>query len=91
MDDVKKEESKKEETADAANEELEEVVFVMQKDGTVKKVIVESGIQDIDYIEIKKGLAEGDEVVTAPYSAISQKLKTGTKVKVVAKDKLFEK
>lgn len=91
MDDVKKEESKKEETADAANEELEEVVFVLQKDGTVKKIIVESGIQDIDYIEIKKGLAEGDEVIAAPYSAISQKLKTGTKVKVVAKDKLFEK
>jgi HlyD family secretion protein len=90
LEEVKKEADKKEETA-SGNDELEEVVFVLQKDGTVKKVTVESGIQDIDYIEIKKGLIEGDEVITAPYSAISQKLKSGMKVKVVTKDKLFEK
>lgn len=95
----KKEEDKKnkgeEEGMDNSNaesgDELEEVVFVLQKDGTVKKVVVESGIQDINYIEIKKGLSAGDEVVIGPYTAVSKNLKDAMKVKVVPKDKLFEK
>ena len=70
--------------------ELEEVVFVVQADGTVKKVVVKSGIQDINYIEVS-GLKEGDEVVTGPYNAISKTLKDGVKVSVVSKDKLFDK
>lgn len=73
------------------SDELEEVVFVLQKDGTVKKVVVKSGIQDINYIEIVKGLSGGEEVVTGPYNAISKTLKDGMKVKVVPKEKLFEK
>lgn len=72
-------------------DELEEVVFVLEKDGTVKKVVVRSGIQDINYIEVQNGLKEGDEVVIGPYNAISKTLKNGTKVNVVPKDKLFEK
>ncbi len=72
-------------------DELEEVVFIIQKDGTVKKTVVVSGIQDINYIEIRSGLTAGDEVVTGPYNAISKKLKTGMKVKIVDKEKLFEK
>jgi HlyD family secretion protein len=71
-------------------DELEEVVFVLQPDGKVKKVVVKSGIQDINYIEIISGLKAGDEVVTGPYNAISKTLKDDTKVKVVPKDKLFE-
>lgn len=74
-----------------AGDELEEVVFILQKDGTVKKVVVKSGIQDINYIEILSGLKPGDEVVSGPYTAISKTLKDGMKVKVVPKDKLFEK
>lgn len=77
-------------TADT-DDELEEVVFVLQQDATVKKVVVKSGIQDINYIEVKNGLKEGDEVIIGPYTAISKNLKDGMKVKVVAKDKLFEK
>ena len=72
-------------------DELEEVVFVLQADGSVKKVVVKSGIQDINYIEVVSGLKENDEVITGPYNAISKTLKDGTKVKVVPKDKLFEK
>lgn len=75
----------------AAGDELEEVVFVLQKDGTVKKAVVRSGVQDINYIEILSGLKEGDEVVTAPYSAISKTLKDGSKVKSVKKEELYEK
>ena len=73
------------------SDELEEIVFVLQKDGTVKKVVVKSGIQDLNYIEILNGLSGGEEVVMGPYNAISKTLKDGTKVKVVPKDKLFEK
>jgi HlyD family secretion protein len=75
----------------AASDELEEVVFVLQKDGTVKKAVVRSGVQDINYIEILSGLKEGDQVVTAPYAAISKTLKDGLKVKPVKKEELYEK
>jgi HlyD family secretion protein len=74
-----------------AGDELEEVVFVLQKDALVKKVVVKSGIQDINYIEILGGLKEGEEVITGPYDAISQTLKDGMKVKVVPKEDLFKK
>lgn len=76
-------------SADA--DELEEVVFVLQKDGTVKKAKVRTDIQDINYIEILGGLNEGDEVVTGPYDVVSKTLKTGDKVKVVPKSELFDK
>jgi HlyD family secretion protein len=73
-----------------SSNELEEVVFVLQDGKTVKKVIVKSGIQDINYIEVS-GLKDGEQVVVGPYNAISKTLKDGMKVNVVAKDKLFEK
>jgi HlyD family secretion protein len=98
MADKKKEDAKNKaddnetaETNTASDNELEEVVFTMQKDGKVKKAVVKSGIQDISYIEILSGLHEGDEIVTGPYNAISKTLKDGMKVKIVPKDKLFEK
>jgi HlyD family secretion protein len=72
------------------SDELEEVVFVVQKDGKVKKTIVTTGIQDINYIEILSGLKESDQVVTGPYNAVSKTLKDGNKVKIVPKDKLFQ-
>ena len=78
-------------TETAVSDELEEVVFVLQKDGTVKKAVVKSGIQDINYIEIISGLTGGEDVVVGPYNAISKTLKDGMKVTVVPKDKLFEK
>ena len=71
------------------DDELEEVVFVLQKDGTVKKVKVRTDIQDINYIEILSGLKPGDEVVTGPYTVVSKTLKEGDKVKIVPKDNLF--
>ena len=79
------------EDAPSLGDELEEIVFVLQPDQTVKKVVVRSGIQDINNIEILSGLNAGDQVITGPYSAISKTLKDGTKVKVVPRDKLFEK
>ena len=76
--------------ATSTDEVIDEIVFVLQKDGTVKQVKVKTGIQDINNIEITSGLKAGDEVVIAPYTLISKSLKTGDKVKVVAKEKLFE-
>jgi len=76
----------------AANTEeeskAEECVFVMV-DGKAKKVLVKTGIQDSNYIEILSGLKEGDEVISGPYSAISKLLKDGTDVKKVEKAELF--
>lgn len=84
-----KDKGDQEDTKDASTD-LDEVVFVLQKDGTVKKVVVSTGIQDINNIEVTQGLKAGDEIIVAPYNVISKTLKDGTKVKVVPKDKLFE-
>src|SRR5690606_16956034 len=73
-----------------ASDDLLEVVFVLQKDNSVKLVTVKTGIQDINNIEIVDGLKEGDEVITGPYTIVSKTLKNKTKVKVVPKEQLFE-
>ncbi|WP_430900898.1 MULTISPECIES: efflux RND transporter periplasmic adaptor subunit [unclassified Paraflavitalea] len=70
--------------------DLDEVVFIIQKDGKVKKVKVKTDIQDINYIEITSGLTKEDEVVVAPYNTVSKLLKDGQLVKVVSKDQLFD-
>lgn len=67
-----------------------EVVFVLQKDNTVKMVEVSTGIQDDNNIQITKGLREGEEVISGPYTAVSRTLENGKKVKVVPKAQLFE-
>ena len=66
------------------------VVFVLQPDKTVKMVPVKTGIQDGFNIQILSGLKEGQQVVSAPYTAISQLLKDGSKVKVVPQAQLFQ-
>src|SRR5688572_28235121 len=91
-----KKEEKKEETGlqetgkTGVSADLDEVVFVLQADKTVKKVKVKTDIQDINNIEIVDGLKEGEQVITAPYNVVSKTLKDGMKVSVVEKDKLFE-
>lgn len=90
-----KKDDKKPEVSDApkstsADDDIEEVVFILQKDKKVKKVKVKTGIQDLNNIEILEGLKEGDEVITGPYSIVSKTLKEGNLVQVVAKDKLFD-
>ncbi len=66
--------------------DIKEIVFVISGD-TVGIREVKTGIQDNDYIEITSGLAEGDQVVTGPYSAVSRKLEGGKKIMVVDKNK----
>lgn len=66
-----------------------EVVF-LSKDNTVMLKEVKTGIQDDKYIQIVSGLNEKDEVVAAPYSAISKTLRNGDKIEKVDKSSLFE-
>ncbi|HNY01036.1 MAG TPA: efflux RND transporter periplasmic adaptor subunit [Bacteroidales bacterium] len=70
------------------SDNIQECVFIL-KDGIAKKVNVKTGIQDNANIQILSGLKEGDEIITAPYSAVSKMLKDGDKVKKVEKKDLF--
>jgi HlyD family secretion protein len=63
---------------------------VLQKDGTVKKYNVQTGIQDINYIQIITGIKKGDKVITGPYNTITKTLREGTKVKEVKKEELVD-
>ncbi|MBL0138603.1 MAG: efflux RND transporter periplasmic adaptor subunit [Bacteroidetes bacterium] len=67
-----------------------ECVFVVENE-SVKLVPVEIGIQDNNYIEIKKGLTSSQKVVSAPYSAIAKLLKSGDAIEVVKKEQLYSK
>ncbi len=65
-------------------DEMVEVVFVV-KDGVAKIVPVETGISSDTDIEIKKGLEEGQQVVTGSYRVLTKTLKDGSFVKVAKK------
>lgn len=68
--------------------DIKEFVWVYEG-GKVKQVRVKTGIQDDTYIEVLSGLKQGQEVVSAPFSAITQKLKDKAVVEKVDKSKLF--
>lgn len=63
-------------------------VFVYEK-GKVKQVPVTTGIQDDTYIQVLSGLKGDEEVVSAPFDAISKTLKNDMDVEKVDKSKLF--
>jgi len=65
-----------------------EYVFIYNA-GKVKQVLVTTGIQDDSYIQVLSGLKAGDEVVSAPYSAITKTLADKMEVEKVDKSKLF--
>jgi HlyD family secretion protein len=71
------------------NKEKEEVVFVLEN-GFARKRTVETGIQDNMNIEIEKGIAEGDEVITGPYNIVSRTLKDSMQVKPVNEKELYQ-
>jgi HlyD family secretion protein len=72
-------------------DDLDVVVFVVDKEGLAKKIKVKTAIQDINNIEVTEGLKEGDMVISGPYDVVSKQLKEKDKVKVVDKKELFEK
>ena len=62
-----------------------QVAFIV-KEGKIIQKEVKTGIQDDSYIEILSGISLGEEVVTAPFKAISKELendKDDTEVEVV--------
>jgi len=71
------------------DEKIIELVFVVSGDSARTREVI-TGIQDNKYIEIMEGLTKEDQVITAPYSAISRKLKDGSIIKVVKKEELFK-
>ena len=95
VEDQKKEKEKQQddetETVAVATDDLEEVVFVINKEMILERRTVTTGIQDINHIQVLTGLKEGEQVVTAPFDAVNKTLKSGTKVQIVEKEKLFSK
>jgi HlyD family secretion protein len=71
--------------------DIRQVVFVY--DPKTKQVgirDVKTGIQDNQYIQITSGLKSGEQVVIAPYGAITRTLKDKSAVHVVKKEELFD-
>lgn len=71
-----------------SDEEIRTLVFITDGERALAKD-VRTGIQDNSYIEIISGVAEGDRVISAPFSAISKKLSDSTLVEIVKKEDLF--
>ena len=90
--DKKRNQSKEDKSKDGEtdNQLIKEVVYVVNAD-TVNRIVVQTGIQDNEYIQIKTGLKEGQTVVIAPYDAVSKKLDQGSEIKVVKEEDLYEK
>jgi HlyD family secretion protein len=73
-------------TGGLSDEEIREVVFVVTDKNTVQIVEVQTGIQDDTYIQVVKGLEDGQTVVTGPYSAVSRNLKDGEDITIKKED-----
>lgn len=69
---------------------LVEMVFVYKNEKAIVRN-VKTGIQDDASIQILSGLNENEEVISAPYSAISRRLKNDDTVNKVDKTELFKK
>ena len=69
--------------------DIHEYVFIYDN-GIAKLTKVKTGIQDNMNIQITSGLEEGDEVIIAPYRAVSKSLKHEDEVEKVDKEDLFK-
>jgi HlyD family secretion protein len=76
------------ENASSSDEPMVVVFTVVEGKSMMKQV--KTGIQDNNYIEITEGLGLEDEIIVAPYSAISRQLKNDLPVEVVTEDELFQ-
>jgi len=73
----------------AITQPSKEYVFVLTAGNKLKQVQVTTGIQNDTYIQVLTGLKGGEEVVSAPYAAITKTLADGMVVEKVDKAKLF--
>jgi HlyD family secretion protein len=67
-----------------------QVVVFTASEGKAWLKKVKTGIQDNNYIEVTEGLDPEDEVIVAPYSAISRQLRNDMSVEVVTEEELFK-
>jgi len=72
------------------NKKDELLVAFVAKDGKAIMKTVETGIQDDKYIEIISGLEAEDEIISAPYSAVSKKLQNNSLIEIVDLKDLFK-
>jgi HlyD family secretion protein len=77
-------------TKDKDEKKIKEYVFVQIGDSVSMRQVT-TGIQNDNFIEIKTGLKAGENLVKAPYDAISKTLEDGTKVEVVEEKELYKK
>ncbi len=71
------------------NGKNERQVLYVVKNNRTKEIIVKTGIQDDEYIEITSKIDLDNEVVFAPFKAISKELKDSLLVEIVAEKNLF--
>ncbi|AHM63664.1 RND family efflux transporter MFP subunit [Flammeovirgaceae bacterium 311] len=64
--------------------EIKEVVF-LANEGKAKKVEVQTGISDFEFIEITQGLEPGQKVVAGPYVVVTKRLKDGETIRAAEK------
>lgn len=85
----REEERVKEDKGVSEDDEVVEYVFIYKDEMAMLKK-VSTGIQDNTFIEITEGLDVGDEVIVAPYRAVSKTLKNNDEVEKVDKKDLFK-
>lgn len=66
-----------------------QVVYLVENNRT-KEIIVKTGLQDDEYIEITSDLKEDLNVVSAPFKAISKELKDSLLVEIVKEEDIFK-
>ena len=67
---------------DSISDKKIECVFLILDDD-VKKVNVKTGIQDIDFIQIKEGLSLNQKVVSGPYDVLNVRLDSKSKIEIL--------
>jgi len=64
-----------------SDKKIECVFLILDKE--VKKVNVKTGIQDIDFIQIKEGLSLNQKVVSGPYDVLNLRLNSQSKIEIL--------
>lgn len=73
---------------DYEDDELYEVVFIYENGKAIMKKVT-TGIQDTKNIQISEGLEKGEEIISGPYSVVSNKLLHDDKVESKEKSELY--
>jgi HlyD family secretion protein len=87
----KREEASLEKDKGVSNDKVIVEYVFLYVDGKAELKKVTTGIQNNTFIQITDGLNVGDEVIVAPYRAVSKTLKNNDEVEKVDKKDLFKK